>query len=164
MAQKLGILDALLRSSWAERGAINRNAEELQAVGSDVEALRTAMQRQAQDILHLRAMVTGLAEILQAKVAFDAAELEHAVRAAYSNLVPPPKPQPSTDPYRSAPGNEPSPEDIAAARALLKKAEDLHFQKRFQEARELYQQIVDKHGDTKQAAVARQQLENLRGV
>jgi hypothetical protein len=58
----------------------------------------------------------------------------------------------------------PSPEDVAAARALLRKAEDLHFNKRFQEAREIYQQIVDKHADTKPAAVARQQLENLRGV
>lgn len=38
------------------------------------------------------------------------------------------------------------------------------FSERFQEARVIYQQIVDEHGGTKQAAIARQQLENLRGV
>lgn len=174
MAEKLGFWQELLYSDQsgrdrAQSNAINQNAEELEAVEANLEGLRTVVQRQAQEILHLRAMVMGIVEILRAKVALDEAELAQAAQAAYSSLVspprpPPPPPQPSTDPYRNAPGSEPSPDEVAAAKSLLKKAEDLHFHKRFQEAREIYQQIVDKHGGTKPASVARQQLENLRGV
>jgi hypothetical protein len=72
------------------------------------------------------------------------------------------KPVPSTDPYRGIPTTDPRDEDVAAAKALLAVAQDHHFSRRFQEARAVYQQIVDSHGDTKQAATARQQLENLR--
>jgi hypothetical protein len=57
---------------------------------------------------------------------------------------------------------EPTPEDIAEAKALLKAAQDHHFEKRFVEARAIYADIVERHGHTKQAVTARQQLDNLR--
>jgi hypothetical protein len=162
MAEKLGLLNQWLFGNWAERETINRNAEELATVGADVTALRAVVQRQAQEILQLRAMFMGLVELLHEKTSFEDAELERAVKAAWTALAPPPpQSQPTTDPYRGMP-NEPSTEQIAAAKTLLASAQKLHFSKQFQEARTIYQQIVDQYGDTKQATIARQQLENLR--
>jgi hypothetical protein len=118
--------------------------------------------RQAEEILRLRAMFMGLAELLEEKGQVDDAELGRAVESAWNTLNPrPPESMPSTDPYRGMP-REPTDEDVAAAKALLAVAQDHHFSRRFQEAKAIYQQIVDSHGDTKQAATARQQLENLR--
>jgi hypothetical protein len=162
MAQKLGFLNQWLWGDWAERAAINRNAEDLSAVEADVGELRKLVQRQAEEILRLRAMFMGLAELLEEKGQVDDADLGRAVESAWNRLNPrPAEPVPSTDPYRGMP-TEPSDEDIAAAKGLLAVAQDHHFSRRFQEARAIYQQIVDSHGDTKQAATARQQLENLR--
>jgi hypothetical protein len=59
---------------------------------------------------------------------------------------------------------EPSAEEIEAAKAMLASAEFHHFAKRFGDARVLYGQIVDRYPATKQAATARQQLDNLRGA
>ena len=39
-----------------------------------------------------------------------------------------------------------------------------YISKQFQEARAIYKQIVERYGDTKQATVARQQIENLRNA
>jgi len=55
------------------------------------------------------------------------------------------------------------PEDIDAAKKLHRVAEDHHFSKRFADARAVYKEIIDRYGTTKQASVARQQLDNLRG-
>ena len=44
---------------------------------------------------------------------------------------------------------------------LLADAQKHHFGKRFDEARAIYQQIIERYADTKQAATAQQQLENL---
>ena len=164
MAKKLGLLDQLIFGEWADRDAINRNAEVLSTVEANLDSLRATVQRQSQEILQLRAMFLGLVEVVQGKVAFDDTELESAVKAAYASLTPAPKRQASTDPYRNNPITEPSPEEVAAAKALLVTAQDHHFSRRFAEARAIYQQIVDNYGDTKQAATARQQQDNLRTV
>lgn len=165
MAKKLGLLDQILFGDWADRAAINRNAEDLSNVEAEVSALRTVVQRQAEDILRLRAMLTGLVDVVREKVSFSEVELEQAVQAAWTELAPPPPPTTRTDvhPYRGDPV-ELSEEEIAAAKALLKSAQDHHFSKRFSEARALYQQIVDQHPTTKQATTARQQLDNLRNT
>jgi hypothetical protein len=70
--------------------------------------------------------------------------------------------EPRNLPYRD--GYLESPVDSPTAQALLTTAHDHHFSKRFQDARVIYQQIVEQHGATKQATVARQQLENLSKV
>lgn len=162
MAEKLGLLNQWIFGDFAERATINRNAEHLSNVEAGVADLRALVQRQAQDMLRLRAMFMGLVEVLQAKGALAEADLEAAMQTAWEKLVPPPptKPAPGSDPYRSMPV-DPSPEEIEAAKALLASAQGHHFSKRFQEARDIYQQIVEKHGNTKQATTARQQLENL---
>jgi hypothetical protein len=105
--------------------------------------------------------------VVQSKVPFEDAELERAVNDAWAQLAPPspapPEPA-STDPYRTMPAaSEPTPEDITAAKALLRVAENHHFAKRFADARTAYQEIVDRYGTTKPATIARQQIENLRG-
>ena len=69
---------------------------------------------------------------------------------------------PEEDSPLVAPGPEPTPDEIAAAKALMKTAQDHHFGKRFAEARDVYQEVIDKYGTTKQAATARQQLDNLK--
>ena len=161
MAKKLGILNQYLFGEWADRAAINRNAEDLSIVEADVTELRKLVQQQAQDILRLRAMFMGVVEVLHTKAPFDDAELEAAVQAAWMSLTEPPPKQPATDPYRNAPV-DPSTEEIDAAKALLASAQKHHFSQQFTEARAIYQQIVDSHPNTKQAATARQQLDNLR--
>jgi hypothetical protein len=162
MATKLSFLGQWLGGEWADRAVINRNAEELSIVEADVTELRKLVQQQSQDILRLRAMFMGVVEVLHTKTPFDDKELESAVDGAWKQLTaPPPEALPMTDPYRNAP-MEVSPEEIAAAKALLASAEKHHFSQQFTEARVIYQQIVDKHPNTKQAATARQQLVNLK--
>jgi TolA-binding protein len=165
MAQKLGFLDQLLWGDHADRAAINRNAAELDNVSATVADLRKLVHIQSNEILQLRGILNGLVEVLQQKVSFTDAELEGAVRTALDKLAPPPPPPTKGyDPYRNLPQPEieASPEEIAAANALHKKAQDHHFSKRFKEAREVYQEIVDKYGHTGTATHARQQLENLK--
>jgi hypothetical protein len=164
MAEKLGILNQALFGKWADRAAINRNAESLQAVEGDMGELRKLVQRQSQEILQLRAMFMGVVEVLHAKAPFDDVELEQAVDAAWAKLNPPPPPTPTaTDPYRGTPVEAPA-ADVEAAKALLASAQQHHFSQRFAEARTIYQQIVDQYGATKQAATAKQQLANLKKV
>ena len=167
MARKLGFFTQWIGGEWADRAVINRNAEALETVETSVSDLQKTIARQSREILELRATVLGMIELFQAKVPFDDSELELAVKDAWNQIAPPAPatPQPAaTDPYRGlAPSTEATAEEIAAAKALLRAAEDHHFAKRFAEARAAYQEIVDKHGHTKQAAVARQQIANLRG-
>lgn len=54
--------------------------------------------------------------------------------------------------------------DSEEAKAALRAAQDLHFEKRFGEAKAAYRHLVERFPDTKQAVVARQQLDNLRGA
>ena len=162
MAEKLGLFNQLLFGNLAERATINRNAEELSAVGDNIAALRKVAERQAEEILQLRAMVMGMVEVLQQKAVIDRMQLEDAMEAAWSKLKPaPPQAQPTGDPSRGSTG-DPSPDEIAAAKALLATAQDHHFSRRFAEARAVYQQIVEQYGATKQAATAREQLKNLK--
>jgi len=163
MAEKLGIVNQMLFGKWADRAAINRNADSLSAVEGNLDELRKLIQRQSEEILRLRAMFMGVVEVLHSKAPFDDVELEHAIDSAWQSLTaPPPSASPTaTDPYRGTPG-EPSASDVEAAKALLASAQQHHFSQRFAEARTIYQQIVDEHGNTKQAATARQQLANLK--
>lgn len=147
---------------WADRSAINRNAEDLSLVEADLTKLRAAVQQQGQEIVQLRALLAGLIDVLQTRISLDDAELEHAVREAMTELQPPAKPAAGGSPYRD--GGAAPPADDPAAKVLLAKAQDLHFSKRFDEAREVYKQIVEQYGDTKQAVAARQQVENLKNA
>ena len=144
MAEKLGFW---FRDSDAlQADAINANAEALESVELSVSRLQEIVERQQKEIVQLRAMIMGLADVLDSKVPFDDAELECAVHTAMERLVPPP----------------PKPEDAAAtANALLKVAQDHHQAKRFDEAREAYRELARRYPGTTQAAVALQQLGNL---
>jgi len=76
--------------------AINQNADELDQAAHNIESLAKVAMRQGQtiaqqqqEILHLRAIVTGLIDALHAKGSFEDDELERAVQQAYTELVPP---------------------------------------------------------------------------
>jgi hypothetical protein len=81
---------------WADRKAINANAEELELVEGNLTSLRTALQRQTQELLYMRAMFTGLIETLHARQPFAEGELEAAVQRAWTELTTPPPPPPPT--------------------------------------------------------------------
>jgi hypothetical protein len=166
MATKLGFFSQWLGGSWVERNTINANADALESVEAEVKSLQATTERQAKEIVQLRATLIGLAEVLQAKVQFDDADLQRAVNAALEELSPQPEPpmRSATDPYRGLPADDPTPEEIDAAKKLMRVAEEHHFSKRFHEARTAYEEVVAKYGQTKQALAARQQLQNLRGV
>lgn len=94
MAKKLGWLSQSLWGEWADRDAINRNADDLENVESNVDVLRAQVQRQGAEIVKLRAMIMGVVEILHAKAPFDDAELQSAIQAAHAELTtPPPAPR-----------------------------------------------------------------------
>lgn len=163
MARKLGWLDMMFGGDYSEHAAINSNAENLEVVEADLGKLQTIVHKQAQEIMQLRAMVLGLVEVIQERVPFTDGDLEGAMKRAWLELnPPPPEPKAAEHPYRGAAQIEPTPDEIAAAKALLNTAQDHHFSKRFDDARAIYQQIVEQHGNTKQAATARAQLDNLR--
>lgn len=166
MAEKLGFFSQWLGGNWAERNTINANADALESVEAEVRKLQATADRQAKEIIQLRATLIGLAEVLQAKVQFDDADLQRAVNTALENLAPQPKPPKpgATDPYRGLPADDPTPEQIDAAKKLMRVAEEHHFAKRFSEARSVYEEVVAKYQGTKQAVAARQQLQNLRGA
>ncbi len=173
MAEKLGLFAQWLGGDLAERKIINANAEALTSVENQLAALHATVERQATEIVELRATIMGLSELLRAKVNFEAEDLEREVSAAMSLLRPPPPAPPlqplpppspehvafSTDPYRGLPLE---PVDLEAIKRLMRSAEDHQFAKRFAEARAVYQQVVDGYPGTKQANAARAQLENLR--
>jgi hypothetical protein len=64
---------------------------------------------------------------------------------------------------REAPAVAEAPDD-AAAKVLVKQAEDLHFAKKFAEARAIYERVVVEYPDSKQADAAKRQLDNLRNL
>jgi hypothetical protein len=162
MAEKLERFDQWLFRGSAERAVINRNAEELSTVESDLTALQALVKRQAQEILQLRATVMGIVEVLHDKTPFDDRELERAVQAAWVKLTAPPsKPLSTTDPYRGIPSEQPAIDDIAAATALLEDAQKHYSTKQFRRACEIYQQVIDRYPETNEAGIARQQLEKL---
>lgn len=107
MAQKVGSLDSWLVGAWADRTVINQNADDLANVEASVGSLQATVKRQGQEILWLRAVLSGLVEVLHEKSPFDSAELERAVQAAWNQLTTPsPAPSPAasmTDPYRGTP-------------------------------------------------------------
>jgi len=161
MAEKVGLFGQMLWGQWAERSAINRNAASLETVEGRVADLRDTIEKQNDEIVRLRAMIVGLAEVVKGVAPFDSADLERAVKDAYLQLVPPPAVT-STDPYRGTPAS--LPEDSPVAQELLAQAQKLHYSKQFKEAKAVYEQIVAQHGATKQAATAKTQLANLRSV
>ncbi|MEO6773005.1 MAG: hypothetical protein ABI467_08265 [Kofleriaceae bacterium] len=166
MAERVGLFGQLLLGPLMERRAINRNAETLDSVEAKLGDLRETIKRQGDEIVHLRAMIVGLAEVIHRSVPFEQGDLEHAVTAALDALSPR-STVASGDPYRHGPtSDEPSPEaeEIEAAQALLAVAQRHHYAKEFAQARDVYQEIVARHPTTKQAAQARTQLDNLRGI
>jgi hypothetical protein len=119
-------------------------------------------------IAGVTAIVFGAIVVSLASIVGRIAVLERRL-ADFEGSVTRAKPEQAAVPQPSAPagtesGHAPTADDIEAAKALLATAQKHHFAKRFADARELYTQIVDRFGATKQAATARQQIENLRGV
>ncbi|HEX4451264.1 MAG TPA: hypothetical protein VH143_10365 [Kofleriaceae bacterium] len=90
MTQRVSRWDAFFDNQYADQRAINQNAEELDAVQTDVEKLSKLVRRQADDLLLMRAFVIGIVEVLHVKAPFDQAELDAAVSAAYARLTAPP--------------------------------------------------------------------------
>ena len=115
MAQKVSLLDYMVLGAWAERTAINRNAEELAEIEGSVSNLTAAVLRQGQEILWLRAVIGGLISVLQDKSPLDNTELERAVQGVWTQLISPPPPAPTapttTDPYRGTAGERTAPPD-----------------------------------------------------
>jgi hypothetical protein len=107
MAQKLGFFSQWMFGEWADRAAINANADDLMNVEITVGALQTTVARQHQEILRLRAMVMGVVDVLNEKFQLDEREVEKAVQQAWAELTMPAQPpQPvamPTDPYRGTP-------------------------------------------------------------
>jgi hypothetical protein len=97
MAQKLGIFDQWFRGEWADRDAINWNAQELSAVSDDIGRLNAVIQRQAGELLRLRALIMGVVEVLHDKAPFDNAELERAIQVAWAQLT-----MPAEQPHKAA--------------------------------------------------------------
>jgi hypothetical protein len=92
MAQRLGLFNQWAFGEWADRAAINQNADDLLAVESSVQGVQARLARQQDEIVRLRAMLMGVVEVLHAKAPFDDAELDAAVRAAHARLSAPPTP------------------------------------------------------------------------
>lgn len=167
MAKRLGLFQMWLGGDYAERATINANAEALDGVEQVIREQQMQIDKQAKEIMELRATVMALAEVLQRKVPYDDGELEQEVKVAYAELMPPPPAEaPHTDrragdPYRGLPAPL---EDSAEAKQLLAEAQEYHFMKQFSAARKIYQDIVDRFGETKQAVAARQQIANLAKV
>lgn len=118
MAQK--ILNKWFGGEWQDRAAINANAIELEAVGTDVEILRRLIKQQSQQLLQLRAMFMGVVDVLHAKMPFDDAELERAVTSAWTQLTAPPPPpaQPGGEPYRGHSAPQAPPRMVTCAKCL----------------------------------------------
>ena len=151
MAEKLGVFEQMLWGKWAERSAINRNAD-------DLDSVRSLVQAQGQEILRLRATIEGIVDVLDTRSPFADGEIERAIDRAWTKLSPPERE--ATDPYRGTPpADEPE-----AAKELLAAAQKLHFSKQFKQARAMYQQIVEQFPDTKAGTVAKQQVANLKNV
>lgn len=94
MAQRLGFFDQWAFGEWADRNAINRNADDLSMVEASVEGMQAQIARQQKELLQLRAMLMGVVEVLHAKAPFDDAELDAAVAAAHAQLTAPRPPVP----------------------------------------------------------------------
>ncbi len=105
MAQKLGFFSQWMFGEWADRAAINNNADDLMNVEISVGSLQSTVARQGAEILRLRAMIMGVVEVLHQTAPFDDSELEKAVQQAWAQLtMPPPTPQAqATDPFRGIP-------------------------------------------------------------
>ncbi len=167
MAQKLDWFSQWLGGEWADRRVINANAQALENVEQRLVNMEATVARQDKEIVRLRATIVGLVEILHTTTAFDDRELERAVNTAWERMTAPPEPPPTptaTDPYRGTAGAAARAEDDAEAKVLLHAAEDHQFNKRFAQARAIYQDIVARYPDSKQAVVAHRQIENLRGA
>jgi hypothetical protein len=50
MAQKVGLLNYWLLGAWADRTAINQNADDLAYVEASVDSLQATVKRQGQEI------------------------------------------------------------------------------------------------------------------
>jgi len=165
MAKKIGLFDQWFWGPWADRKAINRNADDLESVDAKVTGLMDTVARQGREIVQLQAVVMSLVEVLQSTKTLDDAELEREVKRSLEKLSPPPpEPARAGDPYRDglAPAVEPpTPEEVQAASALMASAQRHHFAKDFAQARAVYQDVVTRYGNTKHAAIARRQLDNL---
>jgi len=96
MAQKLGFWRQWAGGEWADRNVINANAQELENVEFDLNQLRALVKRQAQELLYLRAMFSGLIEVLHEQQPFHEGKLEQAVQSAWAELNPAPaQPKPT---------------------------------------------------------------------
>jgi TolA-binding protein len=111
----------------------------------------------------LLALLLGAVMLLAAMMAGEVKRLGERVRQLEQRE--PPRHTERAFPFATArPAIPEALRDSEAAKALLRAAQDHHFAKQFAEARQRYTDLVTQFPDTKQATVARQQLENLRNV
>jgi hypothetical protein len=97
MTERVSRWDAFFGNQYADRQAINQNADELDTVQTEIEKLNKLVHRQADDLLLMRAFVIGIVEVLHAKAPFDQAELDAAVSEAYAQLTAPPPVDPNAN-------------------------------------------------------------------
>lgn len=111
----------------------------------------------------LLAILLGAVMLLAAMIAGEVKRLGERVRQL-EQREPPRHTEPAFPFVAARPAIPEAQRDSEAAKALLRTAQDHHFAKQFAEARQRYTDLVTQFPDTKQATVARQQLENLRNV
>jgi hypothetical protein len=85
---QIGLFDQWWGGAWADRNAINQNANELAALEGNTQMLQDLVRRQAQDILRMRAMFAGLVQVLEAKNLVAESELQAAIQATWEQLDP----------------------------------------------------------------------------
>ena len=109
--------------------------------------------------------IEALIAFLIAAVAFGALEIINAIERTGAQQIEAARPAPAESVVvapaeASVPGAEAA--RTEEAKGLLKQAQDRHFDKQFAEATELYERVIKRFPDTKQAEAARQQIENLK--
>jgi hypothetical protein len=109
--------------------------------------------------------IEALIAFLIAAVAFGALEIINAIERTGAQQIEAARPAPAeSDVVAPAEASVPGAEAARTeeAKGLLKQAQDRHFDKQFAEATELYERVIKRFPDTKQAEAARQQIENLK--
>jgi hypothetical protein len=79
-----------MMGDWADRDAINRNADELADVEQQQWTLQQTIDKQRGEIIQLRAMVMAVMEILVAANIADNETIQATAQRAYDALVPRP--------------------------------------------------------------------------
>lgn len=129
-------------------GFFEGNEAYRQAIEARITSLETTVSQQRQEIVRLEAILARFASVLQQQGIDEVAVKEVATRTL-EDLAPPPT-------------EAPTEREIEIATKLLSIAQRHVYAREFPQAREMYQRVAARYGHTEQAAVASQQLENLK--